>query len=167
MTLYEQMLSEALGLYGLKQPQVELIRHNENMTYKINEANKKYVLRIHKRIDGFSTDLHDMKLNHIELVQGELDIISALKNGTDIRMQTLVYGLNGNPVQILSNGIPATLLEWVEGQTVESIGMTPEILKNSGKLMAKMHSFFLQQNKIEKQYFTIQLRPNNINTHIR
>jgi Ser/Thr protein kinase RdoA (MazF antagonist) len=152
MTDLEHLLSEALGLYILKQPKAELIRHNENMTYKITDADKKYVLRIHKRVEGFSTDIHGMSFSHMELVQGELNIISALKNGADILVQTPVYGLNGILVQSLSDGTPVTLLEWIEGQTVENAGMTPEILRNSGKLMAKIHSFFSQCNEIEKKY---------------
>jgi len=152
MTDSEHLLSEALGLYSLKQPQTELIRHNENMTYKITDVDKEYVLRIHKRVEGFSTDIHDLNISQTDLIQGELDIISALKNGTDLPMQTPVCGIKRNLVQVLADGTPATLLEWVEGQTVEGAGITPEILKNSGKLMAKMHLFFSQPKEIEKRY---------------
>lgn len=154
MTAPERILSEALGLYDLKQPQpqAELIRHNENMTYKITGTDKNYVLRIHNSIEGFTTDIHGVTFSRMELIQGEIDIISALKNGTDIPMQTPVSGANGNFVQVLSDGTPATLLEWIEGQTVEHAGITPEILRSSGILMAKMHSFFSQRKGAEKQY---------------
>lgn len=152
MTKPEDLLSEALGLYALEQPKAEFIRHNENMTYKVTDAEGKYVLRIHKRAEGFSADIHGMALTPMELIQGELDIITALKKGTDIPMQTPVYGRRGSLVQSLADGTPVTLLAWVEGQTVDTAGMTPELLRNSGKMMAKMHLFFSRRKEIEKPY---------------
>jgi len=152
MTAPEHLAIDALELYDLNQPRAELIRHNENMTYKVTDADKKYVLRIHKRVEGFSTDIFDMSHNLIELIQSELEIISALKNAADFQMQTPVCGRNGNLVQALDDGTPVSLLAWVEGQTVESAGITPEIAKESGKLMAKMHTFFHQRTESEKKY---------------
>ena len=146
------ILSEALSLYSLKQPQAEFIRHNENMTYKITGIDGQYILRIHKPIEGFSPDPYNMDYSRDDLIQNELDIISALKNGTDLSMQTPVYGINGGLVQILTDGTPVTLLKWVEGQTVESAGMTTEILKDSGKLMAQMHTFFSQKAELDKRH---------------
>ena len=123
MTMPEPLLAEALGLFSLEQPQAELIRHNENMTYKITDANKKYVLRIHKRVEGFSADIYNKSYKYIELVQSELDIISDLKNGADLPIQKPICGRNDNPVQALADGTPVTLLEWIEGQTVDSVGI--------------------------------------------
>ena len=148
----EQLLCQALGLYNLQQPEPEFIRHNENMTYRINCADKTYVLRIHKPVEGFSTGIFNMNHRRAELVYSELDIIYALKNGTDLPMQTPVCGINGGLVQSLSDNTPVTLLEWVEGETVENAGTTPEILKYSGKLMAEMHAFFLQKSELSKRY---------------
>ena len=49
-----EYLQQALELYPLNQATPELIRHNENMTYRIIDASKRYVLRIHKPIAGFT-----------------------------------------------------------------------------------------------------------------
>ena len=76
MTAPENLLIEALGLYRLDRPQAELIRHNENITYKVTDADKSYVLRMHKRVEGFSADIFDVSHNQIGLVQNELAIIS-------------------------------------------------------------------------------------------
>ena len=152
MTTSEQLLTEALGLYCLEQPQAELIRHNENMTYKITDMDTNYVLRIHKSIEGFSADIYNRNYDHIEMVLNELAVISSLKNGTALPVQTPVRGRNGGLVQVLTDSTPVTLLEWVEGITVESTGVTPEIAKDSGKMMAEMHMHLSKEAETGKQY---------------
>ena len=104
-------LSEALSLYYLEQPDAELIRHNENMTYKITDIDRRYVLRIHTPVGGFAPDLYNMDYSRNALIQSELDIIYALKTGTDLSVQTPVRGTNGDLVQVLTDGAPVTLLE--------------------------------------------------------
>ena len=146
------MLSEALRLYRLKQPRAELIRHNENMTYKVTTLEGQYVLRIHKPVEGFSHGLYDMGHSRIEFIKSELDLVSALKNGADMSLQTPVCGIDGGFVQVLTDEPPVTLLEWVEGQTVERAGLTPEVFRDNGRMMAKMHAFFSSQAEIGKSY---------------
>jgi Ser/Thr protein kinase RdoA (MazF antagonist) len=68
-----------------------------------------------------------------------------------IQLQTPMSGRNDNLVHTLADGTPVTLLEWVKGKTVENIGITPEISRNSGKLMAIMHTFFSEQKSTEKR----------------
>ncbi len=148
----EHLLNEALALYEFDNPEVEFIRHNENITYKIEDGEKRYVLRIHQPQEGFSADLFNTK-NRAELIQSELDIILALKNDTDIPMQTPIYNKSGSLVSIYKNDIPVTLLEWVDGQTVESHLKTPdpEMLKNIGALTASLHTHFFDKST-DKSY---------------
>lgn len=148
----EQILIQALKLYSFTQPRAEFIRHNENITYKITDVEKEYVLRVHRPIEGFSTGILGMEISQIELIQSELDIIMDLGENTDLPMQKSVYGTNGSLVQVLADGTPVTLLEWVSGQTVDSIELSPYILVDSGKLMAQMHSFFQDNIKPPKHY---------------
>jgi len=136
----DKLLQQALKLYDLQQPRPTHIRHNENMTYQITDMDKKYLLRIHKAIDGFlSTSYSDY--SHMELVQSEIDIISSLKR-SKVLVQTPISGLNGNIVQTISNNIPVTMIEWIEGETIEKTGTTKELYFNAGKMMAEMHLFF-------------------------
>jgi len=138
---------QALSLYNLKQPQADFIHHNENMTYKITDAGKAYVLRVHKPVEGFSVDIFDTNHSKIERIQSELEIISGLRNNTTIPMQAPVAGTNGSLVQTLADSTPITLLEWVTGETVNNIEMTPDILKDSGKMIGEMHSFLSSAGK--------------------
>ena len=151
-TTTEKMLHQALKLYDLTQPEAEFIRHNENITYMINDIDKKYLLRIHKPADGFLPNNY-ADYSRDELIQNEIEIILSLKNGTNLNMQTPVTGLNGNFVQTVSDNIPVTLLEWVEGKTVQAVETTPELLFNGGKMIAEMHSFFISTTAINyKRY---------------
>jgi len=122
------------------------------MTYMVTDANKKYVLRIHKPIEGFALDIFNTGYNRTELIQNELEIISALKDNTDLPMQTPVCGTNGVLVQFLSNNTPITMLEWVEGDTVEKIDLTSDIYKDSGIMTAKLHEFFYREANLNKKY---------------
>ena len=49
----EKYLKEALSYYNIALSDVELLRHNENLTYRVGND---YLVQIHKPVEGFSTD---------------------------------------------------------------------------------------------------------------
>ena len=104
-------LCEALNLYSFENPVVELIRHNENMTYHIRDINKQYLLRIHKSVEGFVSYVHDVKLDPVDLVRDKIKIILDLKNITDIYLLKLIIGKDSQYVQQLVDLTPVTFLE--------------------------------------------------------
>ncbi len=147
MALPFEQVEEALALYTLTAPNAVLIRHNENITYKVTDAydGKLYLLRIHRPIDGFSTGIYRPSESLPVYIQSELEIISALKSGTDIMMQTPVAGKNGTVVTAFSDGTPVTLLQWVNGETLEHTEMTQDVLSKIGKTISGIHQFFAQK----------------------
>ena len=145
------MLEQALDRYALDHPQAELIRHNENMTYKIDGGNKRYVLRIHKPVQGFSPGVFE-GTGRAAFIKGELDILSDLGRASGLIVQRPVRGKDGGLVQMIPDGTPITLLEWVEGNTVEAVEQTPEICRDIGALAAKMHLFFEEKAACGKEY---------------
>lgn len=45
----EEMLSEILSQYNVQSPTISFIRHNENRTYKVTDADdQSFLLRIHQ-----------------------------------------------------------------------------------------------------------------------
>lgn len=46
------MIEEALKYYNFQDPKVTLIGHNENMTYKVMDSARNYLLRIHRAAEG-------------------------------------------------------------------------------------------------------------------
>ena len=45
-------IQEALAHYNITVPEIELLRHNENLTYRVGNE---YLLQIHEPVEGFST----------------------------------------------------------------------------------------------------------------
>ncbi|HKM35723.1 MAG TPA: GNAT family N-acetyltransferase [Lachnospiraceae bacterium] len=129
------LLKEALKLYGLEKAKTRFIRHNENMTFQIADQ---YLLRIHKRIEGFSEATTHEGLDLIEVRRQELIFLEYLRH-CGIQVQTPVPNKNGEMVTLFSSGVAATMLTWIEGHTVEEEGCTPELARQIGEMVARMH----------------------------
>jgi Ser/Thr protein kinase RdoA (MazF antagonist) len=146
----EQMLSQALHLYKFQYPSVRLIRHNENMTYQVddrqvNGSDKTYELRIHKPVDCFSLGFIENESRN-DMIRSELEIISRLNSDSDIKTQKPVRCLNGGYVGGIPDGTPVTLLEWVDGDTLQNLRLDAGHYRKIGVLAAKLHMFFLSHD---------------------
>ena len=143
LELINQLANEALSLYPFYNPVIELIRHNENATYKVKDikSGKQFVMRIHRPIDGFSLGVFGVTGHSVIYLQSELDIITTFRKYTDIPMQAPLRNKYGNLVTVLSDNTPVTVLEWVDGDIIEKAEITNEILFNIGEMTAKMHQY--------------------------
>ena len=52
-TEYRQAALEALAHYNISATEIELLRHNENLTYRVGNE---YLLQIHEPAGGFSAE---------------------------------------------------------------------------------------------------------------
>ena len=112
----EEIIREALAAYGMAEAKTELIRHNENLTCKVEHQGSAYVLRIHCPVEGFSTALVAAEKDDRTLFQGETELLRHMaQNGFD-GLQQPVANLQGDYVTQLHTGAPAMLLTWVEGR---------------------------------------------------
>ena len=136
------MLEEALSNYAITVKASELIRHNENMTYKIRGKNQKYILRIHKPIKGFNLGLLRMGKEAFFMIEEEMILLDTLAKKTNLGTQRVVRNKQDQFVTILADGTPATLLEWVNGCTLEQVTLTDAICFELGVMIAKMHQGF-------------------------
>ncbi len=129
------MIEEALRHYDFSDPTAELIRHNENMTYRVGG---RYLLRIHKHIEGFSTaPLYD-GVDRAEICRGELRFLEHLKD-RGLHVQAPVRNKNGELVTVLQDGTPVTVLTWLEGRTLDKSDLTPELCREIGMLTGRLH----------------------------
>ena len=62
-------LEEALSYYNIEASAVVLLRHNENLTYRVG---KDYLLQIHKPVEGFSAEYIYEGLERIALYKAEI-----------------------------------------------------------------------------------------------
>lgn len=133
------MLEEAVSYYSFNSADAQLLRHNENMTYKISRDQKTYLMRIHKPIQGFNLDLIRMGGNHHKQIEDEIKILEYLDSNSDLGTQKVVKNIFGQNVTLLNDGTPVTVLEWIEGRTLENVEMTNQIAFSLGMMLGKLH----------------------------
>jgi len=102
-------------------------------------SKKNYVIRIHKPSDNFSLDIFGAQGHSLDLLAREMDILNALREGKDITVQEPVKNKEGSFVSVLADGTPATLLTWVDGETVDKLELTYDILFKIGETIGKFH----------------------------
>ncbi len=136
--LGNEMILEALQAYGMADAKYELIRHNENITCRVDNHGALYALRIHSPVEGFRTFLAAGGRSGRELFQSETDLLIHMEqNGLD-GLQKPVLNLVGESVTQLKNAVPAMLLSWVDGRPLtkeEGTKYAGEI----GRLACKIH----------------------------
>jgi Ser/Thr protein kinase RdoA (MazF antagonist) len=131
-------MDEILSLYGLRDGKVTLLRHNENRTYRVDCKDQSFCLRLKNSVSGFDLSVFDGDPEIF--LRGELDLMSALGEQTDIPVQRPVKTLSGDAVARLSDGTLASLLHWMEGVPFDAGKRTEEMLIVAGQTLAKLRS---------------------------
>lgn len=134
----EVLLHEALSEYEFENPQVTFIRHNENITYMIQDNGNKYVLRISKPVDGFHTDIFRSEYTAYERMEDEIKVINHVRMNSEFKLQRPIRNIRGELVTILSSGYPACVLEWIEGSIINEKSVTEEDAKSLGIMVAQL-----------------------------
>lgn len=142
----DKVIQEALEQYDFKNPKLEFIRHNENITYRLSSEANTYVIRIHKPVEGFSLGIYQRDSNALEYLESEMQLVDYAGKCMNSPMQKPVKNKFGTFVSVLSDETPVTVLEWVQGNTVENITVTEELGEVIGTMVAKLHKCF---NKLE------------------
>ena len=134
------MIATALEYYNLQSPNEELIRHSENLTYKVIDGDKTYLLRIHKPVDGFNMDMVRMGKEANDLILGEVELLLHLAEKGNVMTQKIKPNKFGDAVTTLDDKTLATLLEWIDGDTLDQIKITESIAYEIGVMVGKMHN---------------------------
>ena len=134
----DEMIKEALALYGMETSAYELIRHNENITCKVDHEGNRYVLRIHYPVPGFVPSIVTEGLNPGELFYSEVELLRYLFGNGFKELQKPVAACSGEYTAELKNGSTVMMLTWVDGQPItqeESKKYAGEI----GRLACRIH----------------------------
>lgn len=118
---YKILAKKVLSLYPISNPEIEFIRHNENITFKVTDklCNRHYLLRIHKpAIEGLFGIQHTF-----EGVKSEIKILQELSKDSGLKVQKPIANCSGEYVteysfSEFSSPCYSTLLEWIEGSTL-------------------------------------------------
>lgn len=139
MTNLEQTLvHEALTHFGLSAPEVTFLRHNENITCRVVDGANAYVLRIRHPQEGFDMSIFGNETSPAELARGEAMLLHHLAQHADFPVQSPVVAPDGKPYCLLSDGSPASLLRWVDGDTLNA-DPDGSYAYSLGRLCAKLH----------------------------
>jgi Ser/Thr protein kinase RdoA (MazF antagonist) len=139
------LVKEIISFYSFENLDIEFIRHNENITFKITDMlhGKRYLLRIHIPVtDGFVG-----VQNTLEGLQSEMIFLKDLHSNNVIHVQEPVANRFGDYVTVYDTnqfGAPyfATLLTWIEGTTLTlKEDNTEGIVFILGEELAALHEF--------------------------
>lgn len=137
-----EYIEEILSHYTFEDPKITFIRHSENIVYELVDKEQKYLIRIHKPKEGFSLELHQKYYKIEDYIEGEMDVLAILNENMKIPIQEPIFNTDNKLVTILSNGLPVTVLRWLDGETVSSRDMTEDMAFNIGEMLAEMHEVF-------------------------
>jgi Ser/Thr protein kinase RdoA (MazF antagonist) len=107
---------QALSHYGLAEPEVAYLRHNENITFRVGERTHRtaYLLRIHMPVSPHYGGMRQRP----DVIASELLWLDALRRDTSLTVQRPVRNTRGELVTRLDidgEAAPCTLLTWIEG----------------------------------------------------
>lgn len=136
--LENRLVCEALSHYALGSANIHFIRHNENLSCRVSTNEGDYALRIRRPVEGFEISIFESLYTNEQLMRGETELLLHLSEGTSFPVQRPAPTREGQPMCVLSDGSPACLLSWLEGETVKAAdeGLSYEL----GRLAAAIHS---------------------------
>lgn len=128
-------LEEALSFYNIKESDVTLLRHNENLTYRIGTD---YLLQIHEHIDGFYTDYLYEGLDRVAVYEAEIAFLEHLKKQGMIIRET-VENCYGERMSKLKDGTLVNVSRWIEGEALNNLELNDDLCYKIGELTARLH----------------------------
>jgi Ser/Thr protein kinase RdoA (MazF antagonist) len=134
------MIEEALKYYNFQHPEVVFIRHNENMTYKIIDGDKKYLLRIHKADEGLDFTLYYGNTPRKIFIESEIELLIRLHGSHNIKTQYPICNRSDEYVTRLEDGSLVTVLSWLDGESLVNIDITEELVYQIGQMIGHLHN---------------------------
>lgn len=136
----EESLERAIQQYNFDRYTEKLLRHNENITYKIVCKNSEYLLRIHKPVKQMNLGLLQKNLNMTKFISDEMSVLNYLHTNSKVGIQEMIPNKNGEFVTALEDGSLVTVLRWIRGETLENVLLDEGLLKTIGYTIAEIHN---------------------------
>ncbi|MDQ8734996.1 aminoglycoside phosphotransferase family protein [Paenibacillus sp. LHD-38] len=144
----DESICDVLSKYGIEQPDIKFIRHNENRTFKVNDLakGKSFLFRIHQPVTENMAGLQHTR----EGLLSELQLLEEIADQTELTVQQPVRNGNGDyitKIELDGKGMNCTLLSWVEGADLQKENVSTEkFAMKLGVQMAELHRFFRNYN---------------------
>lgn len=133
------MIEEALKSYSFIQPEAVFIRHNENMTYKISDGDKNYLLRIHKAAEGLDFSMSYGDMPRQVFIESEIELLRRLHDIGNIKTQYPIRNAAGEYVTRLESGDLVTVLSWLDGEDLVNSPISEELVCQIGQMIGTLH----------------------------
>ena len=143
LSLSEKLLINVLQEYGIQQPEITFLRHNENKTFKvIDQINNKYLLKVHQPATENLLGLQHKK----EGLQYEMQLLYNISQKSDITVPVPVCNQQGDfitEITLTDKVINCTLTKWIDGRDVQKEDLSNhEFVYGLGNSTAKLHRYF-------------------------
>lgn len=138
MCMNQKYIGEALSYYSIPESEVTLLRHNENMTFRIGTD---YLLQIHEHIEGFQTQHIYEGMDRTAVYETELQFLGYLKKQEGMIIREPVENCHGEMITRLSNGVLATVSKWLDGESLDKRKLDDELCYQIGALTARLHRY--------------------------
>lgn len=144
------MIEEAQKHYNFANPHISLIRHNENMTYLVDDEGKKYVLRIHKSVEGLDLSKGSGNQKRELLIQSEIELLQKISLKGDLLVQRPIANNDNKFITYLKNGTPVTVLSWIEGEDLRNFEINDDLSFRIGQMIARLHKLLKDINSTNR-----------------
>ncbi|MCZ8515418.1 phosphotransferase [Paenibacillus filicis] len=154
MFLSDEKLVDIISEYGISQPDITLIRHNENRTYKVTDRVNlnSYLFRIHQPV---TKNLEGMQ-HRRDGLGCELQLLKDIVESGVLTAQTPVPNCNGTMISEIrheDDTIYCSMLRWIDGRDLTKEDLTQDgFVHELGRETAKLHRFLRTYNRVETQF---------------
>lgn len=132
-----------MDAYDLVDPQLEFLRHNENLTFKVAASGQRspLLLRIHSTaLPGL-----DPCWRAPETIRSEMAWLEAIARDTDVVVQQPLPTRTGELVSLveLTNGdrLPCSVLHWIDGEPFpKQAADAAALARQFGRMVAELHT---------------------------
>jgi Ser/Thr protein kinase RdoA (MazF antagonist) len=142
-----QLAGRALGAYPLADPQLRLIAHQENTTFRVDATaaggrRDRFLLRVHRPAR------HGRQVDPVAAIRSELDWLMALRADTGLPVPEPVRTTDGSlTTTAASRDVPeprvCSVLRWMDGR-IHAASPRPVHLRRLGSVMARLHNHAAQ-----------------------
>jgi Ser/Thr protein kinase RdoA (MazF antagonist) len=141
-----QLAGRALGAYPLADPQMRLIAHEENTTFRVDATaaggRDRFLLRVHRPAR------HGRHVDPVAAIRSELDWLMALRADTGLPVPEPVRTTDGSlTTAAASRDVPeprvCSVLRWMDGR-IHAAMPRPVHLRRLGSVMAQLHNHAAQ-----------------------
>jgi len=133
------MIEEVLRRYSFANPIATLIRHNENMTYRVDDGAARYLLRIHRAAEGLNFTFQCGDTPRRVFVESENRLLRLLTD-TPLDTQRPIANTRGEDITALESGDYVTVLSWLDGEDLGKSEVTPGLARDIGALIGRLHT---------------------------